>query len=81
MEKLRKFKPLIAVFNGKCESSEQNRGGLEPPPPGLTASWVCPAGIYEMFCRELFGKKPQKLEFGLQPHKIPECDVVSPGPV
>lgn len=34
-------------------------------------------GIYEMFCRELFGKKPQKLEFGLQPHKIPDCDVVS----
>lgn len=30
-----------------------------------------------MFCRELFGKKPQKLEFGLQPHKIPDCDVVS----
>lgn len=29
-----------------------------------------------MFCRELFGKKPQKLEFGLQPHKIPDCDVV-----
>lgn len=38
-----------------------------------------PAGIYEMFCRELFGKKPQKLEFGLQPHKIPDCDVVSSG--
>lgn len=34
-------------------------------------------GIYEMFCRELFGKKPQKLDFGLQPHKIPDCDVVS----
>ncbi|XP_011605352.1 thymine DNA glycosylase, tandem duplicate 1 isoform X1 [Takifugu rubripes] len=49
VEKLKKFKPLIAVFNGKC--------------------------IYEMFCRELFGKKPQKLEFGLQPHKIPDCDV------
>lgn len=49
VEKLKKYKPLIAVFNGKC--------------------------IYEMFCRELFGKKPQKLEFGLQPHKIPECDV------
>lgn len=32
-----------------------------------------------MFCRELFGKKPQKLEFGLQPHKIPDCDVVSSG--
>lgn len=49
VEKLKKFKPLIAVFNGKC--------------------------IYEMFCRELFGKKPTKLEFGLQPHKIPDCDV------
>lgn len=49
VEKLKKYKPLIAVFNGKC--------------------------IYEMFCRELFGKKPQKLEFGLQPHKIPDCDV------
>lgn len=33
-----------------------------------------------MFCRELFGKKPQKLEFGLQPHKIPDCDVVSSAP-
>ncbi|XP_028304449.1 G/T mismatch-specific thymine DNA glycosylase-like isoform X2 [Gouania willdenowi] len=49
VEKLKKFKPLIAVFNGKC--------------------------IYEMFCRELFGKKPKKLDFGLQPHKIPDCDV------
>lgn len=29
-----------------------------------------------MFCRELFGKKPTKLDFGLQPHKIPDCDVV-----
>ncbi|XP_068169902.1 thymine DNA glycosylase, tandem duplicate 1 isoform X1 [Antennarius striatus] len=49
VEKLKKFKPLIAVFNGKC--------------------------IYEMFCRELFGKKPKSLDFGLQPHKIPDCDV------
>ncbi|XP_076027563.1 thymine DNA glycosylase, tandem duplicate 1 isoform X2 [Genypterus blacodes] len=49
VEKLIKFKPLIAVFNGKC--------------------------IYEMFCREMFGKKPKKLDFGLQPHKIPDCDV------
>ncbi|XP_008292409.1 G/T mismatch-specific thymine DNA glycosylase-like isoform X1 [Stegastes partitus] len=48
-EKLKKYKPLIAVFNGKC--------------------------IYEMFCREMFGKKPKTLEFGLQPHKIPDCDV------
>ncbi|KAG7281863.1 hypothetical protein CRUP_031112 [Coryphaenoides rupestris] len=48
-EKLIKYKPLIAVFNGKC--------------------------IYEMFCREMFGKKPKTLSFGLQPHKIPDCDV------
>nr|XP_040019319.1 G/T mismatch-specific thymine DNA glycosylase-like isoform X1 [Gasterosteus aculeatus aculeatus] len=49
VEKLKTFKPLIAVFNGKC--------------------------IYEMFCREMFGKKPKKLDFGLQPHKIPDCEV------
>ncbi|KAA0724430.1 G/T mismatch-specific thymine DNA glycosylase [Triplophysa tibetana] len=48
VEKIMKFTPLIAVFNGKC--------------------------IYEMFCREMFGKKPKKLEFGLQPHKIPDCE-------
>ena len=29
-----------------------------------------------MFCREMFGKKPKKLDFGLQPHKIPDCEVV-----
>ncbi|XP_034031710.1 G/T mismatch-specific thymine DNA glycosylase-like isoform X2 [Thalassophryne amazonica] len=49
VEKLKNYKPLIAVFNGKC--------------------------IFEMFCRELFGKKPKTLEFGLQPHKIPDCEV------
>ncbi|XP_052399324.1 G/T mismatch-specific thymine DNA glycosylase-like [Carassius gibelio] len=48
VEKIMKFKPLIAVFNGKC--------------------------IYEMFCREIFGKKPKTLEFGLQPHKIPDSE-------
>ncbi|XP_041966231.1 G/T mismatch-specific thymine DNA glycosylase-like isoform X2 [Alosa alosa] len=48
VEKLKIFKPLIAVFNGKC--------------------------IFEMFCREIFGKKPKKLDFGLQPQKIPDCE-------
>ncbi|TSQ92615.1 G/T mismatch-specific thymine DNA glycosylase [Bagarius yarrelli] len=48
VEKIKQFKPLIAVFNGKC--------------------------IYEMFCREIFGKKPKSLEFGLQPLKIPDSD-------
>ncbi|XP_026058305.1 G/T mismatch-specific thymine DNA glycosylase isoform X2 [Carassius auratus] len=48
VEKIKKFKPLIAVFNGKC--------------------------IYEMFCREIFGKKPKTLEFGLQPHRVPDSE-------
>lgn len=29
-----------------------------------------------MFCREIFGKKPKKLEFGLQPHRIPDSETV-----
>ncbi|XP_064200616.1 G/T mismatch-specific thymine DNA glycosylase-like isoform X2 [Anguilla rostrata] len=50
VEKLQKYKPRIAVFNGKC--------------------------IYEMFSREIFGFKPKKLEFGVQPQKVPETDTV-----
>ncbi|KAJ8245358.1 hypothetical protein GJAV_G00269910 [Gymnothorax javanicus] len=50
VEKLQKYKPLIAVFNGKC--------------------------IYEMFSREIFGFKPKNLEFGVQPHKVPETETV-----
>eukprot|EP00061_Rhincodon_typus_P010126 g34176.t1 len=46
LQKLQKFKPRIAVFNGKC--------------------------IYEIFSKEVFGVKVKKLEFGQQPHKIPE---------
>lgn len=29
-----------------------------------------------MFCREIFGKKPKKLDFGLQPHRIPDSETV-----
>ncbi len=29
-----------------------------------------------MFCREMFGKKPKTLEFGLQPHRIPDSETV-----
>lgn len=39
-------------------------------------NFLFPEGIYEMFCREIFGKKPKTLEFGLQPHKIPDSDTV-----
>eukprot|EP00062_Callorhinchus_milii_P010512 gi/632955491/ref/XP_007893492.1/ PREDICTED: G/T mismatch-specific thymine DNA glycosylase [Callorhinchus milii] len=50
LQKLQKFKPLIAVFNGKC--------------------------IYENFSKEVFGVKVKKLDFGQQPHKIPEGETV-----
>ncbi|XP_038163474.1 G/T mismatch-specific thymine DNA glycosylase isoform X2 [Cyprinodon tularosa] len=50
LEKLQKYKPLIAAFNGK--------------------------GIYEIFSKEIFGVKGKNLEFGLQPHKIPETETV-----
>uniref|UniRef100_A0A096M6H6 G/T mismatch-specific thymine DNA glycosylase n=1 Tax=Poecilia formosa TaxID=48698 RepID=A0A096M6H6_POEFO len=50
LEKLQKYKPLIAAFNGK--------------------------GIYEIFCKEIFGVKAKNLEFGLQPYKIPDTETV-----
>ena len=33
-------------------------------------------GIYEIFCKEIFGVKAKNLEFGLQPYKIPETGTV-----
>ncbi|XP_030646474.1 G/T mismatch-specific thymine DNA glycosylase [Chanos chanos] len=50
LEKLKKYTPRIAAFNGK--------------------------GIYEIFCKEIFGVKAKNLEFGLQPYKIPDTDTV-----
>ncbi|XP_061750497.1 G/T mismatch-specific thymine DNA glycosylase-like isoform X3 [Nerophis ophidion] len=50
LEKLQRYKPRIAAFNGK--------------------------GIYEIFCKEIFGVKAKNLEFGLQPHKIPDIETV-----
>lgn len=35
-------------------------------------------GIYEIFSKEVFGVKVKNLEFGLQPHKIPDTETVSP---
>lgn len=39
----------------------------------------CPliSGIYEIFSREVFGIRVKNLEFGLQPHKVPETETVS----
>lgn len=50
MQKLQKYQPRIAVFNGKC--------------------------IYEIFSKEVFGVKVKNLEFGLQPHKIPDTETL-----
>nr|XP_020481194.1 G/T mismatch-specific thymine DNA glycosylase-like isoform X2 [Monopterus albus] len=50
LDKLQKYKPLIAAFNGK--------------------------GIYEIFCKEVFGVKAKNVEFGLQPYKIPETETM-----
>nr|XP_057931301.1 G/T mismatch-specific thymine DNA glycosylase isoform X2 [Doryrhamphus excisus] len=50
LEKLQRYKPRIAAFNGK--------------------------GIYEIFCKEIFGVKAKNLEFGLQPYKIPDTETV-----
>lgn len=50
LEKLKKYRPSIAAFNGK--------------------------GIYEIFCKEVFGITPKNLEFGLQPYKIPDTETV-----
>ncbi|XP_066505154.1 G/T mismatch-specific thymine DNA glycosylase isoform X2 [Hoplias malabaricus] len=50
LEKLQKYKPRIAAFNGK--------------------------GIYEIFCKEIFGVKAKSLEFGLQPYKVPDTETV-----
>ncbi|EHH66652.1 hypothetical protein EGM_03686 [Macaca fascicularis] len=51
VQKLQKYQPRIAVFNGKC--------------------------IYEIFSKEVFGVKVKNLEFGLQPHKIPDTETVT----
>ncbi|XP_003461121.1 G/T mismatch-specific thymine DNA glycosylase isoform X1 [Cavia porcellus] len=50
VQKLQKYQPRIAVFNGKC--------------------------IYEIFSREVFGVRVKNLEFGLQPHKIPDTETL-----
>lgn len=34
-------------------------------------------GIYEIFSREVFGIRVKNLEFGLQPHKVPDTETVS----
>lgn len=34
------------------------------------------SGIYEIFCKEIFGVKAKNLEFGLQPYKVPDTETV-----
>lgn len=76
LEKLQKYRPLIAAFNGK--------GGVFLSiliiafVPQLAEVFLS-AGIYEIFCKETFGVKAKNLEFGLQPYRIPETQTVRSG--
>lgn len=75
LDKLQKYKPRIAAFNGK------GNGAAPLSFCSLTVCehlcvCVCP-GIYEIFCKETFGVKAKNLEFGLQPYRIPETETVS----
>lgn len=87
LDKLQKYKPLIAAFNGKGTligaakrlNFEAFRrlihkaiGRGEQRVDILLIS----SGIYEIFCKETFGVKAKNLDFGLQPYKIPETETV-----
>uniref|UniRef100_UPI00358E87B1 G/T mismatch-specific thymine DNA glycosylase isoform X3 n=1 Tax=Myxine glutinosa TaxID=7769 RepID=UPI00358E87B1 len=50
LQKLKKYRPKVAVFNGKC--------------------------IFEIFSKEVFGEKIKNFQFGEQPKRIPETEVV-----
>lgn len=80
MQKLQKYKPRIAAFNGKCENLGFPMNlfcqQLFSPLPHLSYILFI-SGIYEIFSKEVFGIKVKNLEFGLQPHKVPDTETVS----
>lgn len=78
MQKLQKYQPRIAVFNGKCKKYFYifNLFSMLTARAVLNM-FVFVLGIYEIFSKEVFGVKVKNLEFGLQPHKIPDTETVS----
>ncbi|NXX24655.1 TDG glycosylase, partial [Nicator chloris] len=76
MQKLQKYKPRIAAFNGKCENFSFKlffsvNSFFFPHLP-----YIFILGIYEIFSKEVFGIKVKNLEFGLQPHKVPDTETL-----
>lgn len=78
MQKLQKYKPRIAAFNGKCENLNFESFFFQQPSMWRIMIYLhFLLGIYEIFSKEVFGVKVKKLEFGLQPHKVPDTETVS----
>ncbi|XP_041282771.1 G/T mismatch-specific thymine DNA glycosylase isoform X8 [Onychostruthus taczanowskii] len=74
MQKLQKYKPRIAAFNGKCENFYMNF--FLPVAFFFHLPYIFILGIYEIFSKEVFGIKVKNLEFGLQPHKVPDTETL-----
>lgn len=80
MQKLQKYQPKIAVFNGKCEVLIYEFQHFDSTPSCVVTDGCFifdSIGIYDIFSKEVFGVKVKKLEFGLQPHKVPDTETVS----
>ncbi|NWZ09014.1 TDG glycosylase, partial [Agelaius phoeniceus] len=77
MQKLQKYKPRIAAFNGKCEELILlNEFFSASSFFFFHLSYIFILGIYEIFSKEVFGIKVKNLEFGLQPHKVPDTETL-----
>ncbi|NWW43816.1 TDG glycosylase, partial [Pedionomus torquatus] len=80
MQKLQKYKPRIAAFNGKCENLDFyfffNEFVLSVAFSVHLLYLLFILGIYEIFSKEVFGIKVKNLEFGLQPHKVPDTETL-----
>lgn len=76
LDKLQKYRPLIAAFNGKGQIHHCSSPSVIKMLTAHGHVLMFP-GIYEIFCKETFGVKAKNLEFGLQPYRIPETETVS----
>ncbi|NXL71703.1 TDG glycosylase, partial [Leptocoma aspasia] len=76
MQKLQKYKPRIAAFNGKCENFYFSKNFFLSIAFFFHLPYIFILGIYEIFSKEVFGIKVKNLEFGLQPHKVPDTETL-----